>query len=76
MVIGLMLLVLSDSFVWAYFEKGHLEAILLVSTFAWIIAVFFTDKYVHKYPPTLFFVHSGIAFKSGCYHDVYHIYRK
>lgn len=48
--VGLTLLVLFVALTGLFFGKGRLEVIIPIAAFAWIIAVFFTDKYVHKYP--------------------------
>lgn len=52
--IGFFLLILSVTSMWMIFGKGRIEFIALISVFAWIISVFFTDKYVHKYPQRYF----------------------
>lgn len=48
--IGFILLILSTTSMWMIFGNGSIEFIALISICAWIISVFFTDKYVHKYP--------------------------
>ena len=48
--IGFFLLVLSVTSMWMIFCKGDIEFIALICICAWIISIFFTDKYVHKYP--------------------------
>lgn len=50
MTIGFFLLILSFVSMSVILENGRIEFIVLISICAWIIAVFFTDKYVHKYP--------------------------
>jgi len=47
---GLLLLILSATAMWMVFGKGHIELITLIYMSAWLTSVFFTDKYVHKYP--------------------------
>jgi lipopolysaccharide/colanic/teichoic acid biosynthesis glycosyltransferase len=48
--IGFFLLVLSVASIGIIFGKGHIEVAVLLTAFAWLPAVFLTDKYVHKYP--------------------------
>jgi lipopolysaccharide/colanic/teichoic acid biosynthesis glycosyltransferase len=52
--IGFILVVLSATLAVTFFGKGRIEVIASITTFAWIIAVFLTDKYVHKYPQRYF----------------------
>ena len=54
MTIGLTLLALSVAAARLYFGKGRFEIIVMITAFAWIVAVFFTDKYIHKYPQRYF----------------------
>jgi lipopolysaccharide/colanic/teichoic acid biosynthesis glycosyltransferase len=48
--IGFFLLVIPITSMSMIFNEGQLEYIALISICAWIISVFFTDKYIHKYP--------------------------
>ena len=48
--IGFILLVLSAIVAGRIFSKGRIEVQVLITALAWMAAVFFTDKYVHKYP--------------------------
>jgi lipopolysaccharide/colanic/teichoic acid biosynthesis glycosyltransferase len=50
MTIGFILLVASVVCAGMILGKGHIEGIILITTFAWLTSVYFTDKYVHKYP--------------------------
>jgi lipopolysaccharide/colanic/teichoic acid biosynthesis glycosyltransferase len=52
--IGFILLILSAISAEAIFRKGHIEVIVLSMIFAWVVALFLTDKYVHKYPQRYF----------------------
>jgi lipopolysaccharide/colanic/teichoic acid biosynthesis glycosyltransferase len=52
--IGFILLVLSAILAGTILGKGRVEMIVLIITFAWILSVFLTDKYVHKYPQRYF----------------------
>jgi lipopolysaccharide/colanic/teichoic acid biosynthesis glycosyltransferase len=36
------------------FGGGRIEVIILITAFAWMVALFLTDKYVHKYPQRYF----------------------
>ena len=49
-IIGFIIVVLSAVLTAGIFGKGRIEIIVLINLFAWIVAVFLTDKYVHKYP--------------------------
>ena len=49
-ITGFVLLVLSVTLAGKISGEGRLEVIVLITISAWIIAVFLTDKYVHKYP--------------------------
>jgi lipopolysaccharide/colanic/teichoic acid biosynthesis glycosyltransferase len=53
-VIGFFLLVLSVALAGIILRKGRFEVIVSITAFAWILAVFLTDKYVHKYPQRYF----------------------
>lgn len=48
--IGFILLVLSVALAGIIIGKGRMEYIVFISTCAWIISIFITDKYIHKYP--------------------------
>ena len=48
--IGFLLLLLSITLMWMIFDEGRIELITLSMTYAWLISIFFTDKYIHKYP--------------------------
>ena len=52
--IGFIIVVSSAILTPGIFGKGHIEIIVLTNLFAWIVAVFLTDKYVHKYPQRYF----------------------
>ena len=52
--LGFILLVLSAISAWAILGKGRIEVVISITAFAWIVAVFLTDKYVHKYPQRYF----------------------
>jgi lipopolysaccharide/colanic/teichoic acid biosynthesis glycosyltransferase len=52
--IGFILLVLSAISAEAILRKGHVGVIVLITALAWMVAVFLTDKYVHKYPQRYF----------------------
>ena len=52
--IGLFLVVLSAALSARILGKGRIEIIVLINLIAWIVAVFLTDKYVHKYPQRYF----------------------
>lgn len=52
--IGFILLILLAISSVTIFDNGHLEIVILVSVFAWMMSVFFTDKYTHKYPQRYF----------------------
>jgi lipopolysaccharide/colanic/teichoic acid biosynthesis glycosyltransferase len=52
--IGFFLLALSLISTGIIIGKGHSAFIALICVFAWMISVFFTDKYVHKYPQRYF----------------------
>ena len=47
--IGFILLVLSITLSVTILGKGRIEVIVPINAFAWFLAVFLTDKYVHKY---------------------------
>jgi lipopolysaccharide/colanic/teichoic acid biosynthesis glycosyltransferase len=49
-IIGVFLLILSVFLSVTFFGKGQAKNLLLIIAFAWLPAVFLTDKYVHKYP--------------------------
>ena len=51
---GFILLVLSVTLAGTILGKGRIEVMVLIASLAWILAVFFTDKYVHKYPQRYF----------------------
>jgi lipopolysaccharide/colanic/teichoic acid biosynthesis glycosyltransferase len=53
-MIGFILLVLSATLVGTNLGKGRIGVTVLFVAFAWLPAVFLTDKYVHKYPPRYF----------------------
>jgi lipopolysaccharide/colanic/teichoic acid biosynthesis glycosyltransferase len=48
--IGFILLVLSSAIAVTIIGRGNIEVLVSISAIAWIIAVFLTDKYAHKYP--------------------------
>jgi lipopolysaccharide/colanic/teichoic acid biosynthesis glycosyltransferase len=48
--IGFILLVASVLSARTILGEGRIEVIIPITGFAWIFAVFLTDKYVHKYP--------------------------
>lgn len=48
--IGFILLFLSATLAGKILGKGRLEVIVLITAIAWLPAILFTDKYVHKYP--------------------------
>lgn len=50
MAMGFILLVLSAILAGTIFRKGRIEVIIPITAFAWLLAVFLTDKYIHKYP--------------------------
>lgn len=52
--IGFILLVSSATLAVKIFGKGRIEVIIAITAFAWICAIFLTDKYVHKYPQRYF----------------------
>ena len=52
--IGFILLVLSAALAGLILGKGRVEVIVSITIFAWLPAVFLTDKYVHKYPQRYF----------------------
>lgn len=52
--IGFILLVLSITLTGTILGKGRIGVMVLIASLAWILAVFFTDKYVHKYPQRYF----------------------
>ncbi len=52
--IGFILVVLSAISAGTILGKGRIEVIVSITAFAWIFAVFLTDKYVHKYPQRYF----------------------
>jgi lipopolysaccharide/colanic/teichoic acid biosynthesis glycosyltransferase len=52
--IGFILLVLSAILAGTILGKGRIEIIVLIIALSWILAVFLTDKYVHKYPQRYF----------------------
>jgi len=52
--IGFFLLVLSIIIARTTFGKGSVEVIVAITAFAWMLSVFLTDKYVHKYPQRYF----------------------
>jgi lipopolysaccharide/colanic/teichoic acid biosynthesis glycosyltransferase len=52
--IGFILLVLSAILAETILGKGNIEVVVLITVFAWLPAVFLTDKYVHKYPQRYF----------------------
>jgi lipopolysaccharide/colanic/teichoic acid biosynthesis glycosyltransferase len=54
MIAGLIILILSDASAGMYFGKGRVDIIVLITTCAWILAVFLADKYIHKYPQRYF----------------------
>ncbi len=53
-VLGLVLLVASVVVASVIVGKRRFEVSLAVSTIAWLLSVFLTDKYVHKYPQRYF----------------------
>jgi lipopolysaccharide/colanic/teichoic acid biosynthesis glycosyltransferase len=52
--IGFILLVLTVIVAGMFFSKGRLEVIISITTVAWLLSVFITDKYIHKYPQRYF----------------------
>ncbi len=52
--IGFMLLACSILLADMIFGKGHIDVIIVISMVAWVISVFLTNKYVHKYPQRYF----------------------
>jgi len=54
MTIGFALLILSVVLALTIVGEGRFEVVVSITAFAWIVAVFFTDKYVHKYPQRYF----------------------
>lgn len=50
LAIGFILLVLSATLAGTFLDKGRFGAIFSINVLSWIISVFLTDKYVHKYP--------------------------
>lgn len=52
--IGFFLLILSVTLAGRILNEGRFEVIVPITLFAWILAVFLTDKYVHKYPQRYF----------------------
>ncbi len=50
MLIGFVLLVLSAFLSVEIRGKGQFGFVIIILTFAWLPAIFVTDKYVHKYP--------------------------
>ncbi len=53
-IIGFFLLVLSATLAKTIYSKGRIEVIVSITAAAWMLAVLFTDKYVHKYPQRYF----------------------
>jgi hypothetical protein len=51
---GFVLLILSIILAESISNKGHVEIVIVISIVAWVISVFLTDKYVHKYPQRYF----------------------
>lgn len=49
-IIGFVLLILSVLSAQAILGEGRIAVIGTITAIAWMVAVFFTDKYVHKYP--------------------------
>ncbi|PWB68401.1 MAG: hypothetical protein C3F14_00065 [Deltaproteobacteria bacterium] len=52
--IGFILLVVSSIFAVTIIGRGPAGVLILISAFSWMIAVFLTDKYAHKYPQRYF----------------------
>lgn len=52
--VGFILLVLSTTLAGTIFSKGYIVVTLSITVFAWMVAVFLTHKYVHKYPQRYF----------------------
>jgi lipopolysaccharide/colanic/teichoic acid biosynthesis glycosyltransferase len=52
--LGFILLVLSAILAEAILRKGRIGVIVSITAVAWILAIFLTDKYVHKYPQRYF----------------------
>ena len=52
--IGFILFILSATFAETIFDNGSIEVIVLINAFAWVVAIFLTDKYIHKYPQRYF----------------------
>jgi lipopolysaccharide/colanic/teichoic acid biosynthesis glycosyltransferase len=48
--IGLILLVSSVTSMWMILGNGYLGFMIFISVCAWLVSLFFTDKYIHKYP--------------------------
>ena len=54
MIVGFVLLLLTSGVSWMYFGEGRIGVLLPTVALAWLVSVFLTDKYVHKYPRRYF----------------------
>ena len=48
--VGFILLGLSATLAGTVFGQGRIVAVVLITAIAWVLTVFLTEKYVHKYP--------------------------
>jgi lipopolysaccharide/colanic/teichoic acid biosynthesis glycosyltransferase len=53
-IVGFALLAASVVTAWSILAMGRIDILLFVSVLAWLLAVYLTDKYTHKYPQRYF----------------------